>query len=84
MSGIFRKADWEVGVGTVYWEEGWGDRVGWNREGDLCFHPADPSVEKVSNEIWRHSQCWLSLKLMFGRYTLATTGLEGGEGSAIV
>ena len=44
MSGIFRWADWEIGVGRVYWEEGWGDRVGWNREGDLCFHPADPAV----------------------------------------
>ena len=25
----------------------WGDRVGWNREKILCFHPADPSVEKL-------------------------------------
>ena len=23
-------------------EEGRGDRVGWNREKDLCFHPTDP------------------------------------------
>ena len=28
-----------------------GDRVGWNREQVLCFHPADPSVvEVVTNE----------------------------------
>ena len=24
-----------------------GDRVGWNREPVLCFHPADPSVVEV-------------------------------------
>ena len=31
-------------VFKIRWVMGWGDRVGWNREGVLCFHPADPSV----------------------------------------
>ena len=26
------------------------DRVGWNREQVLCFHPADPAVEIDSNK----------------------------------
>ena len=33
--------DWVQVVGEC------GDRVGWNREQVLCFHPADPSVVEV-------------------------------------
>ena len=31
-------------------KKGCEDRVGWNREQVLCFHPADPAVEIDSNE----------------------------------
>ena len=39
-------------LGLEDWRVGWGDRVGWNREG---VHPADPSVGIVSIDIYEVS-----------------------------
>ena len=38
------------GIVQVQAEEKCGDRVGWNREQALCFHPADPSVVEVETQ----------------------------------
>ena len=52
INGMIRMGGKELaGVDWVQVVVECGDRVGWNREQVLCFHPADPSVvEVVTNE----------------------------------
>ena len=50
----------------------WGDRVGWNRERFLCFHPADPSVRKLVTKDTQ-SLDWLHSFEFTSYFTLVTT-----------
>ena len=39
-----------AGIYVIMYVRACGDRVSWHRDQGPCFQPADPSVEKVSNE----------------------------------